>query len=192
MRDSDHRATRLVGRAWARPHGAAASLGVLVTLVLAFGCGARGEEEQQPAPGPEATLPQDRTVTPPSGPLPPRGTAWVVFGADTVHAEIANTADQRARGLMYRDNVPQGTGMLFVFEEPEVHSFWMQNTFVPLDIAFLDSELRIIDIQQMEPRSEDFHESRGPAMFALEVPQGWFAAHDIRVGDRAQVLFGGM
>lgn len=83
-----------------------------------------------------------------------------------------------------------GTGMIFVFDEPQVRSFWMQNTYVALDIAFLDVSLRIVDIQQMEPESTDPHESAARAMFALEVPKGWFAAHGVEVGDQAELEFG--
>jgi len=123
-------------------------------------------------------------------PRPEPGQAWVIFGADTVRAEVARTPDQREQGLMYRQELPDGTGMLFVFDTEEVRSFWMENTYVPLDIAFLDVALRVVDIQQMAPQTTDPHESAGPAMFALEVPQGWFAAHGVKVGDHATVVLG--
>jgi hypothetical protein len=123
-------------------------------------------------------------------PRPEPGQAWVIFGADTVRAEVARTPDQREQGLMYRQELPDGTGMLFVFDTEEVRSFWMENTYVPLDIAFLDVALRVVDIQQMAPQTTDPHESAGPAMFALEVAQGWFAAHGVKVGDHATVVLG--
>jgi uncharacterized membrane protein (UPF0127 family) len=113
----------------------------------------------------------------------------VIFGADTVVAEVARTDDERAQGLMYRQEVPDGTGMLFVFQDSQVRSFWMQNTYVPLDIAFLDASLTVVDIQQMEPLSTDFYTSKAPAMFALEVRQGWFAEMGIVVGARPEVVF---
>jgi len=121
---------------------------------------------------------------------PAPGRAWVIFGADTVVAEVARTPEQRAEGLMYRQELPDGTGMLFVFEDNVVRSFWMQNTYLSLDIAFLDPALTIVDIQQMEPMTTDNHDSTAPAMFALEVRQGWFAERGIAVGTRAQVVFG--
>lgn len=121
---------------------------------------------------------------------PAQGHAWVIFGADTVVAEVARTPEEREEGLMYREELEVGTGMLFVFDEAEVRSFWMQNTYVALDIAFLDVSLRVVDIQQMEPQTTDPHESAAPAMFALEVPKGWFSAHGVKVGDQAQVEFG--
>ncbi len=124
---------------------------------------------------------------PRAGPLPE--TALIVFGSDSVWAEVADTPDKRREGLMYRDELPDGTGMLFVFDGETSRTFWMRNTFVALDIAFLDVNFRIVDIQQMEPESEDLHDSAAPAMFALEVRKGWFAEHGIRVGDRAKVTF---
>jgi len=114
----------------------------------------------------------------------------VIFGPDTVTAEVARTADERAQGLMYRDDVPAGTGMLFVFEDLAIRSFWMQNTYVPLDIAFMDASFEVVDIQQMEPLTTDPHESRAPAMFAPEVAQGWLADQGIQTGAKPTVVFG--
>jgi uncharacterized membrane protein (UPF0127 family) len=122
---------------------------------------------------------------------PPPGRAWVIFGADTVVAEIARTPDERATGLMYREELPGGTGMLFLFDDSQIRSFWMQNTYVPLDIAYLDASLSVVSIHAMEPLTTDGYESAAPAMFALEVPQGWFAANGIGVGSTATVVMGG-
>jgi uncharacterized membrane protein (UPF0127 family) len=66
----------------------------------------------------------------------------------------------------------------------------MQNTYVALDVAFLDVNLRVVDIQQMEAETTDIHSSARRAMFALEVPKGWFAAHGVEVGDVAQLVLG--
>jgi hypothetical protein len=121
--------------------------------------------------------------------MPTAATALVVFGSDTVHAEVANTSETRSQGLMYRDEVPEGTGMLFVFDREAERSFWMQNTFVALDVAFIDRNFRIVDIQQMEPESTEIHDGARPAMFALEVRQGWFAEKGIGVGDRCELIF---
>ena len=118
------------------------------------------------------------------------GKALVIFGADTVVAEVARTPEERERGLMYRNELPAGTGMIFVFPDAQERSFWMSNTYVALDVAFMDENLRIIDIQQMEPQTTDYHDSPGPMMYGLEVPKGWFAAHGVKVGDRGQLLVG--
>ena len=124
------------------------------------------------------------------GPRPPRGMAWVIFGTDTVQAEVADTPSARQQGLMSRESLDPGDGMLFVFEEEQPHAFYMRNTLLPLDIAWLDSSQVIVDIQQMEPQTEDLHTPTRPALFALEVPQGWYAQEGIQIGNRAQIVFG--
>ncbi len=116
-------------------------------------------------------------------------TVLVIFGSDTVRAEVANTPETRGQGLMFRDAVPDGTGMLFVWDTEGERSIWMQNTYVALDVAFIDRNFRIVDIQQMEPETTDIHDGASPAMFALEVRQGWFAEKGIVVGDRCQLIF---
>lgn len=118
------------------------------------------------------------------------GYARIVFGTDTVLAEMAVTAEEKTQGLMHREDVPDGTGMLFVYTDSRVRSFWMVNTYVPLDIAYLDSAFRVVDIQQLEPNDDTSRPSRAPAMYALEVRQGWFAEHGIQVGDVAEIEFG--
>jgi uncharacterized protein len=139
------------------------------------------------APSPEQRA-QDLGTA--DGNRPPRGSAWVIFGADTVRAEVAATTQQRERGLMGRTELPEGTGMLFVFEDFEVRRFWMRNTPIPLDIGFLDQRQVLFDVQAMNPFDEELTESTGPAMFALEVPQGWFASKGILPGTQARVVFG--
>ena len=128
------------------------------------------------------------TTAPPS--TPPAGFAWVIFGGDTVVAEVAATPDERAEGLMYREEVPDGTGMLFVFPDTQVRSFWMANTYVPLDLAYMDPSFRIVDIVQMEPLVTDGYPSNAPAMYGLEVRQGWLGEHAIGVGAQAEIVFG--
>lgn len=152
----------------------------LSSLLLGCRPGGPGNDTQ---PGPEASQ-----AVMPGG--PGRAHAWVIIGADTVLAEVARTPDERSQGLMDRDRLAPGTGMIFIFGDEEVRSFWMQDTFIPLDIAYLDSDARIIDIQQMEPETTLMHTSSGPAMFALEVPQGWFAEMEIEVGVQVEIVFG--
>jgi uncharacterized membrane protein (UPF0127 family) len=114
----------------------------------------------------------------------------VIFDADTVLVEIARTPNERAEGLMYREDLPDGTGMIFLFDDSQIRSFWMQNTYIPLDIAYMDAGLSVVDIQAMTPLTTEGYESAAPAMFALEVPQGWFSAHGIGVGSTAELVFG--
>jgi uncharacterized membrane protein (UPF0127 family) len=122
--------------------------------------------------------------------MPPRRSAWVIFGTDTVVAEVARTTAEKERGLMFRSELPDGTGMLFLFDEEEIQSLWMQNVHFPLDVAFLDASMRVVDIQQMEAETTSIHSSLRQAMFCLEVPKGWLAAHGVAVGDVAQIVLG--
>ena len=161
--------------------GAAVAAALFLT-----GCGASqgGSSAAQEVEGGSGSPPADQDR------LPPPGEAWVIFGADTVHAEVARTPEERERGLMYRTELPPGQGMIFVFTDIQTRSFWMKDTLIPLDIAYIDENLRIIDIQAMEPQTTDLHPSAQPAMFALEVPLGWFAEMGIEVGAQAQLVFG--
>ena len=163
---------------------------VAAALAVPVGCGA-GKSTPPAGQASGGQQPGASAPRPDSGkPLIPAGRALVIFGADTVVAEIARTDAERERGLMYRRDVPAGTGMIFVFPDAQERSFWMENTYVPLDVAFFDPSLAIVDIQQMEPQTTDYHDSKAPAMYALEVPRGWFAAHKIGIGARAQLVVG--
>jgi len=73
--------------------------------------------------------------------------------------------------------------MLFVFERAEPQAFWMKNTFIPLSIAFIGADGRIMHITDMAPQDERLHWSKGPALHALEMRKGWFAERGIRPGD---------
>lgn len=159
-------------------------------LAVLWGVSCRGAAEpappvrQAPAPPVVASQPQESRRT-----LPP-DRAWIIFGADTVEAELARTDEEREKGMMGRSVVPEGTGMLFVFTDEEIRSFWMSNTHFDLDVGFLDANLRLFDVQRMEAETTEAHDSRGPAMFALEVRGGWFRDHGIRTGARAELVFG--
>ena len=122
--------------------------------------------------------------------LPAPGMAWVIFGTDTVLAEVAGTPELREKGLMDRGEVPDGTGMLFVFTRSEERSFWMRDTHVPLDIAFFDDTNTIAGIKQMEALDETLTDSDIATALVLEVRQGWFAEQGIAVGATAEVVFG--
>ncbi len=97
--------------------------------------------------------------------------------------EVVTTPEQRAKGLMNRFSLQPDHGMLFVFEAPQPLSFWMRNTFIPLSIAFVDSGGKIVNIEDMKPQDESSHWSRGFALYAIEMKQGWFAAKGIGPGD---------
>lgn len=140
-------------------------------------------------PANETTAPQPQAA-PQQPTRPAAGFAWIIFGADTVTAEVASRPEQREQGLMDRDAVPPGTGMLFVFADSEQRSFWMRDTYVPLDIAFFDDDHRIAGIKPMEPEDETLVDSDVATALVLEVPRGWFAEKGIRIGDQATVVFG--
>jgi len=101
-----------------------------------------------------------------------------------VKAEIARTHEERTQGLMYREKLPDGEGMFFIFETDQVLSFWMKNTYIPLSIAYITFDGRIIDIKDLYPRDENSVLSSRSARYALEVPQGWFSRAGVREGDR--------
>lgn len=104
-----------------------------------------------------------------------------------LRVELALTAEQQGRGLMFRYSMPEDYGMLFVFPNPQPLSFWMRNTPLPLSIAFIDANKMILNIADMEPFDDQtFHSSNGPALYALEVHQGWFAEHGIQIGDTVE------
>ena len=100
-----------------------------------------------------------------------------------VRAEIARTDKEREHGFMERKNIPDGTGMLFIFEKDQILSFWMKNTPHPLSIAYLDSSGKIRNIYDMTPCSLAPIQSTVSVRYALEVPQGWFDRAGIQVGD---------
>ena len=100
-----------------------------------------------------------------------------------ITAEVAATPEQRATGLMHRFSLRPDHGMVFVFDRAEPQSFWMMNTFIPLSIAFIAPDGRIINVDDMAPHDESRHWSKGPALYALEMRKGWFAERGIRAGD---------
>ena len=104
-------------------------------------------------------------------------------GGIEIRVELADEPAERQQGLMYRESMPENHGMLFAYPEERTLGFWMKNTLIPLDIAYIDRDGRIVDIKQMAPQSTETHNSAAPAMYALEMNQGWFAANGIRVGD---------
>jgi len=97
--------------------------------------------------------------------------------------EVAATPERRSLGLMNRFSLQPDHGMLFVFDYPEPQAFWMKNTFIPLSIAFVAADGRIINVDEMQPHDESTHTSRGPALYAIEMRKGWFTERGIKSGD---------
>jgi uncharacterized membrane protein (UPF0127 family) len=105
-----------------------------------------------------------------------------------ISAEVAATPDRRATGLMHRFRLRPDHGMVFVSERAEPQAFWMKNTYIPLSIAFIAPNGRIINIADMAPEDENLHWSKGPALYALEMRKGWFAERGIQDGDAVKGL----
>jgi uncharacterized membrane protein (UPF0127 family) len=105
-------------------------------------------------------------------------------GIHRIEAEVAAHDAARRQGLMQRRALPEQRGMLFVFERAARHCMWMKNTFLPLSVAFLDAQGRILNIEEMQPQTEVDHCAARPARYALEMNAGWFARRGIGRGDR--------
>ena len=113
---------------------------------------------------------------------PPLPAVELGAGMHVIRAEVADNNSSRARGLMRRTALPPNGGMLFVFDEDAIHCMWMKNTYIPLSVAFLDAQGAIINIADMQPHSEESHCASRPAVYALEMAQGWFAQRGIKPG----------
>ena len=109
------------------------------------------------------------------------------IGPAELRVEVASTPATRACGLSQRDQLDTERGMLFVFPEAAPRKFWMKDTRIPLSIAFLDGDRRVLNILAMTPmQTEQRYPSAGDSAYALEVNQGWFQAHGIASGSIAQ------
>lgn len=103
-------------------------------------------------------------------------------GMHLIDAQVAATPQQRSTGLMFRRDMPQSAGMLFVFEQASVQCFWMKNTILPLTTAFVANDGTIVNLADMKPHTTDSHCSKEPVRFVLEMNQGWFRKKGIKAG----------
>ena len=113
----------------------------------------------------------------------------ISLGSHSLNVEIADTPLRRERCLMFRTSLDDKSGMLFIFDTQQPLAFWMKNTLIPLAIAYIDKERKIVDIQEMVPAvmGEMFpknYPSKAPAMYALEMPKGWFTRNGVKIGQR--------
>jgi len=104
------------------------------------------------------------------------------IGLYTIDAQIAQTPRERQIGLMFRKEMPQAEGMIFVFEQPATQCFWMRNTILPLTAAFVAEDGRIVNLADMQPQTDASHCSEEPVRFVLEMNQGWFKKKNIKKG----------
>ncbi len=105
-------------------------------------------------------------------------------GMHIIQAELAQTPDQRSIGLMFRKSMGTNEGMLFAFEQPATQCFWMKNTLLPLDIAFVAADGTVVNIDAMKPQTLESHCSTKPVPFVLEMNLGWFAKRGIKAGSK--------
>ena len=103
-------------------------------------------------------------------------------GMYRIEAEVMATPERRATGLMRRAEMPQQHGMLFVFPQEQRHCMWMKNTLLPLSVAFLDRTGKIINVEDMQPKTENNHCAAGDARYALEMNLGWFKTRGLSRG----------
>lgn len=148
--------------AW-RPFDRARRIALALPVLVLLGLAAQPQAQEGPQRLPAITL---------------------TAGMYRISAEVAQTPEQQAIGLMHRKEMPQHAGMLFVYERPAPLCFWMKNTLIPLSIAFLNEDGSIINIAEMKPLSLDSHCSARPAQYALEMNAGWFSRRGFKPGDR--------
>ena len=111
-------------------------------------------------------------------------------GDVNILAKIADDDNERANGLMFQDALGKNEGMLFVFDDEKTRHFWMKNTLIPLDMIFIDKDLKVIDIQSAEPCAADpcsIYISGKPARYVVEVNKGFSKNNGINIGDDAVI-----
>lgn len=188
----------------------------LILILLAGGCGqgsndpdVGGSASENASSSTEQGLSRPATVGPCEGvsvelcdtdapegaeDVPSGASALAIETADgddvTVRVEIADDDEEMTRGLMGRTALAEDSGMLFVYPDERELSFWMKDTLIPLSIAFMDTEGRIVDIQDMRALDDEppHYVSAEPARYALEVNRGFFSERGVEVGDRAQLI----
>jgi hypothetical protein len=105
-------------------------------------------------------------------------------GIHNISAEVARTPEERAIGLMFRESMPPHNGMLFIFEQPAQQCFWMKNTLIALDVAFVADDGTIVNVDRMKPQTLDNHCSSKPVRYVLEMNEGWFEKRGLKAGSR--------
>lgn len=126
------------------------------------------------------------------GPQQKLPTIDLTAGMHVIHAEVAQTQEQQMIGMMQRRTMGANDGMLFVYDAPAPLCFWMRNTLIPLTIAFVGDDGRIVGLADMQPLDETSHCTPSPVRYALEMNQGWFKKRGLKKGDRLRgAPFGG-
>lgn len=123
-----------------------------------------------------------------AGAQSPLPTTRLTAGIHLITAEVAATDPARMRGLMFRERLAPNSGMLFIFDDKAMQCMWMRNTFVPLSVAFIEDDGSIVNIEDMQPRTEASHCAKRPVRYALEMELGWFARRGLQSGSRLSGL----
>jgi uncharacterized membrane protein (UPF0127 family) len=158
-------------------------------LVVAVIVGCEGGSESQPS-----NKSDGRSTVRQAGPqFKKEGELWLIKATgDTIRnieIEIADVESERTIGLMHRRSMPDTQGMLFIFEREEPRSFWMRNTLIGLDILYIKADGEIESIAKYcVPKSEKSIPSRGPALYVLELIEGFCDIHGVAVGDRIEFV----
>ncbi|MBI2913861.1 MAG: DUF192 domain-containing protein [Chloroflexi bacterium] len=162
--------------------GRLCALVFLLSLALFVACGGSGRspETANVSPGPFSTIARLAEITFEAS----DGSTAVLT------VEIADTPQALQRGLMFRDSLPEDQGMLFDLGYESQAPIWMKDTSIPLSVAFISADGVILNIQDMQPFSEDLHRSPQPYSFAVEVNQGWFERHGVEEGSRVELPLG--
>ena len=105
-------------------------------------------------------------------------------GMHLIDVQVALTPEQHQTGLMFRKEMPQQEGMIFVFEQASQQCFWMKNTLLPLTAAFVADDGTIVNLADMKPQTLDAHCSAAPVRYVLEMNKGWFAKKGIKAGSK--------
>lgn len=156
-------------------------------LLLMLACQA---PEAQGKPPPTSAPPTD--VTAKDYVMAPLPRAFVRLhdafgGVHRVEVEVAATHDARTRGLMWRTELAAGKGMLFLFPEEEMQSFWMRNTLISLDMIFINTGMKVAGIvERAEPRTLSARSVGAPSQFVLEVPGGWSQSVGVKKGSTVE------
>jgi uncharacterized protein len=139
----------------------------------------------QYVPGPALDFPDYATAKAPR----PNAIIHASTGAvSLLKLQIASTDAQRETGLMYVTSLDPDAGMVFVWQSPVQEGFWMENTYIPLSIAWIDASFKIVDIQEMAALdATNIHYPRAPYLYAIEANKGYFSTHDIKIGDTVQL-----
>lgn len=101
--------------------------------------------------------------------------------------EVADDAVKRERGLMYRESMPSDHGMIFVFVRPDNYRFWMRNTYIPLDIVFLDSQGKVLDVEARKPLDDTSMGPDEPSSYVIELNQGTCDKIGLHKGDQVLI-----